>query len=396
MNWTKKNLAFRVILINISVLVLIWFFLEVGNYFANPFNKISHRVQCYYDWIFYNYCPNITDVQRNTRDDGGEVIFTYTNNIGQRVGKLKGDSELNPDNVYIGDSFIQADEMDFDSTFYGRLRKSGYRVAALGYSSWNIIEYREAIEKLSVRGTHYHVFLMPNDINPLYYRSVYAERRADIKRKLDIEIPSGLFSEFRSAYSNSLFKKLILIIKSLPKSRQEKTINLLKSDGFTSERVDDCSPLKKLEEEYKSKLSFDYLVYSKNPICWDEMRAAAAHEALAELEKLVNSVGELNSNLTVYMIPPGWSFSQQNTNGRKADYYSFDDSLIVTTEPLLNFFAHSMPNVNFINLEKLIGGWVDKCGDCKNEFYFSDDGHWTPETHRRLAEYFSKSLNSSR
>ena len=92
------------------------------------------------------------------------------------------------------------------------------------------------------------------------------------------------------------------------------------------------------------------------------------------------------------MTPPGWSFPNQNINGRKSEgYYFFGENIAVTTEPLLNFFAESIPSVRFVSLEALIFDWLRNCDEC--EYYFSDDGHWTPELHFRLSEYFNKSFS---
>ena len=171
MNLTKLFYIIRILSINFLVLIGLWLIVEIINFSINPYNKESNRTRCTYDWILYNYCPNITDVKINTEADGGNVVFSYTNEIGQRVRGLQEKSNRNAKHVFIGDSFLQAEEMDYNLTFYGQLERKN-SVTVFGYSSWNVIQYIEAIKKLSIKNTHYHVFLMPNDINPQYLHSI--------------------------------------------------------------------------------------------------------------------------------------------------------------------------------------------------------------------------------
>ena len=393
MNLTKLFYIIRILSINFLVLIGLWLIVEIINFSINPYNKESNRTRCTYDWILYNYCPNITDVKINTEADGGNVVFSYTNEIGQRVRGLQEKSNRNAKHVFIGDSFLQAEEMDYNLTFYGQLERKN-SVTVFGYSSWNVIQYIEAIKKLSIKNTHYHVFLMPNDINPQYGRSVYYENRNKTKRKESLNIPHGFWVELKKGYSNSLLKKFILAISSKPKTQNQILTSTLTSNDFSVDKVSDCKSLEQLHIQYKKMLGYDYLVYSKLPICWSKKHKIAAEEALQEIVKVQNLVKKLNSDLTVYMIPPGWSFPNQNINGRKTEgYYSFGENIAVTTEPLLNFFATSLPSVKFISLESLIFDWLKNCDEC--EYYFPDDGHWTPEFHYRLSEYLNKSINFS-
>lgn len=393
----------RLTAINILVFIALWLAIEIFNLFYNPFNKESHRITCNYDWIMYNYCPNITDVKINTDDDGGNVVYTYSNEIGQRVRDPETKLKLDVDHVFIGDSFIQAEEIDFDLTFYGRLIEMKHNVTSIGYASWNIIEYREAIKKLSIRNIHYHVFLFPNDIIPNTTRSVYGENRSNKQRKQDVQIPSGFMVDLDRAHVYSIYSKVKKAILTLLPNKTKPSQNLLSepkeilspinSNGFSISRIEDCLPLNQLEKEYKASIGYDYVVYSKAPNCWAKKYKTAANEALIELKKIKKLVMELNSELTVYMIPPGWTFINENTNARKNNNeLFFGDTMKVTTEPLLNFFKNLLPSVKYVSLELIISKWANECGTCKNKFYFSDDGHWTQETHRRLAEYFSNTF----
>ena len=390
MSWIKVLYTFKILIINILIFLALWFFVEIINYFTNPYNKESNRIVCKYKWVAYNYCPNIIDVKKNTKDDGGELIFSYTNNIGQRV-RNPGDGVKNySKNVFIGDSYIQAEEINFENTFFGILDNE-ISLTAIGYSSWNLIQYKNVIRNFSFKNTNYHIFMMMNDVTPNYGRSVYRNYQRPYSRNEDIEIPKGLFAEINKAYKNSLTKK---ISEFSFKKKNSNNLPTLELNNFDINNVYNCSHLETLSDVYKKRLGYDYLVYSKSLKCWEEIYKKAANDALKELYEIKEIVDGLDSNLTIYLIPAGWTFVDQATNGRKRASYFFGDKMTITTEPLFKFFTENLKSVKFVNLEKIFTKWISECiNKCQNKFYFSDDGHWTPIAHKYLAQYFLRILN---
>lgn len=396
MNLNKKILSiFKLLSINITVFLFLWIFIELAYYTMNPMTEKSNRVTCNYEWVLYNYCPNIVDVKVNTVADGASVVLSYTNEYGKRVGSSGVSNIETSKDVFVGDSFIQADEIPYADTFYGILEKRfHFNVLALGYSSWNIIQYKDAISKIAALNATYHVFIMPNDIIPKYHRSVLKERLNEKPKVRNVVIPSGFKVELSKIYRLSLAKQLVTGISSW-KSPQKKHPPLISGDGFTVDTVTECQFLDQLNKEQRHSLGYDYLVYSKVPKCWSKEHINAAEQAVKELKSLTKVIHELNSKVIFYMVPPGWSFANQNTNGRKNNnYYFFDDAMEITTEPLTNYLRTALPNYEFISLEKLIKRKINQCGTCDNLFYFSDDGHWTATTHKLLSDYFSDKLNT--
>lgn len=392
MSWIKVKTIFTVLLINVFVFLFCWVIVELVNFFINPLNRESFRITCNYDWVMYNYCPNAIDVMKNTDADGGNVVFTYANDIGQRVESRSFAFPSNPKHVFVGDSFIQAEEMDFSETFYGRLSDAGLQVSAIGYSSWNVIEYREAITKLAHEGTNYHVFLMPNDFTPAHYRSVYKEKLQNPIRRNDTK-ELGFKDKVLWVYGNSLTKKLLDLRNAQPQKAEVVNLEPLSTILFENEYAMDCQPILELDDSHKNSLGFDYAVFSKHISCWPQLHVDAVNQAIEELELLSIEVKKLNSTLRIYMVPPGWSFANQNTRGRKGNsHYFFGNMTRVTTAPLTKYLAERLPSIEFINLESLMSNWMLGCTNCTDLFYFSDDGHWTPETHRRIADFLKHSF----
>lgn len=395
MNSIKAGNVAKIVGLNLVVFGVMWTAVELVGYFKNPMNKESNRVTCTYDWVLYNYCPDIMDVKVNADGDGGAVVFTHTNGIGQRIRDRGAPANETAKHIFVGDSFVQADEMPYEETFYGILEDT-FDVTAIGYSSWNIVQYRDAIEKLGVENAHYHVFLMPNDVSPTYHRSVYREKQDNPERVVDLSVPAGVAAELAKAWSNSLAVEAFQLAGNLiqPK-KQGNVLQVLNTDKFGADHRYECAALADVPPEYQNAIGYDYLVYAKDPSCWSEVHSEAAAVASDEIGKLAATVSDLNSELTMYMIPAGWSFPNQNTTGRKNNrHYFFDDAMIVTTEPLTDFFATQHASIKFVSLEKLLAEDLQKCGACANEYYYAIDGHWTPTTHRFLADYFSNEVRN--
>ena len=111
----------KIIIVNFFIFCFLWLSLEIFMFLKNPLIKESNRITCNYDWILYNYCPDILDIRINTESDGGEVIEIHTNEIGQRVNPNNKKTNNIIENFFIGDSFIQSDEIAYEILFYGIL-----------------------------------------------------------------------------------------------------------------------------------------------------------------------------------------------------------------------------------------------------------------------------------
>jgi hypothetical protein len=399
--------TFKIIMINIAVFLGLWCVAEIIHYVTNADTYKSKRIVCHYDWVLYGYCPNIIDVNRTSEADGAETVYAYTNAIGQRISLwdyyISG-SELSnktPDHVFIGDSFIQADEMPFSDTFYGQL-KDNYDVEAFGFSSWNIIQYTDIIEKIRFKDTHYHIFVMMNDITPDYDRSVYRQAQENPEKKLDVAMPERSIGDiWADAFQASLFVKTRKMVAGLigqekisedpTATKPEGSWPIMRQDVLNRDTINNCTDLQAIADIWGDYPGYDYAVYAKHHSCWSQTHKDAADAAISALQTLNVLVQSLNSKMTVYLVPAGWSFKNQNTNGRiYADNYFFSADTEVTIEPLFNYLADKMPDIELETMETVLLPMLQECTHCQNIMYLADDGHWTPETHAFLADYFHK------
>ena len=378
----------KVISINVSVFLVLWLVLEAANFLINW--NFSFEKTCGYSWIKYNYCPNLDfDVTTDIRD-GGATVNIITNNIGQRVGGPVNQAVNEYQLVIVGDSFIQAEKLAIEDTFYSQLTDK-YTVSAIGYSSWNVIQYEKAIKKLDARGAHHMVFIMTNDVLPRYYRSTLNDEQTQTAKPFSADRSFSMRETVSRSVTHRLYSYISGNTKLFLKAKLEnwKLPHQFQQNLFSRGNIENCTPLEELSNTRygMERLGFDYLVYSKPERCWPAEYMTAAEKVLDGLESLREFVEvELGGRLTIFSVPAGWAFPNQNTVGRLDHYfYRFPEGMSVTQKPLDDYFLENLKNVDYVPLEPIFADELAKCAQgCKDKLYLPVDGHWTAWTHAFL------------
>ena len=379
MSWIKVSA------INVFVLLGLIVVLELSWTVYDKIFKFNEK--CELDWVLYNYCPNIKTTKLNNVNDGGQLIEIQVDELGGRM-KIGSKSTLQKaHNFIIGDSFIQADEMPYDKTIYGIWNKQAENTAyGLGYSSWNPIQYFDAIKRIGKSNSHYYVFLMTNDVLPNYNRSVISENKNN-----NIVLR---FLKKRNFYKISAsFKEWILSFKRSITSQIENNPVKIISKEFTTQKVNDCSAISQLEGNNNiSKLGFDYLVFSKKYDCWPEIHRKSFDEfssIIEDIEKYV--LTNLTSEITFVWVGAGWAHKNQNSISRQWVQYGFSPSISITQKGLVDAFRKRFTKNNILDTEEIISSDLTLCfEDCVDKYFYAIDGHWTPYTHSLILTKLNK------
>lgn len=370
MNWIKVSI------INLTVFVSLIFLIEIVYAFYNNFNRGE---KCELNWIKYNYCPNIKTKKKNNPSDGGEIINIEVDKLGGRISK-NGISTLETAEFFlIGDSFIQADELDYNNTIYGKLNSiSPGSTYALGYASWNPIQYLKAIKKINKKNAHYFIFLFTNDITPSYSRSVYSEIK-NFKNDSYFKFVNELFT-----YKAFRLIKKEFFLKEIVNENKNKFNFKDQELDFSSQEINNCDPLFKIENtEYKKTEGYDYLVFSKNYNCWPKLHQKAYKEFYIKMNEIVPYVrNTLQSKLSIVWVVAGHAFSNQNSIGRNSYEFQFNIGMEISQRGLVEKFSNDFKDLNIIDTEPIIKNELYKCkNNCTDKFFFTSDGHWTANTH---------------
>ena len=383
MSWIKLFGTNFIVFCSLIVIVECGYFLY-DNFFRE-------RVRCEPEWVLYNYCPNITAQRINHEADGGLLINIEVDENGSRV-PLGGKSNLNSANrILIGDSFIQADEMNYSDTLYGRFNtEQPGSTYALGYSSWNPIQYLSAIKRVGQKNSNYYVFLMTNDVSPRFSRSVYREART---QQLKLYLSKSFAFKAYKALS-PIKRQLVSQLTENTDQNEVRSISL--KNNFDINSVDQCHALDRfIGTNYAQELGFDYLVFAKAYTCWPQKHKEAYGEfssAVRALERYVTN--DLSSTVNFVWVTAGWAFSNQNSIGRMNSIYRFDPNERITQQGLTRRFIKDFPDAKVVDTELLISDKLAQCNNgCSNEFFYSVDGHWTPRTHNLLFEYIRNEYN---
>lgn len=381
-NMTKKNNFSLILIINFIIFIILWIFVELIYFGYKNYNT----VQCNPSWILYNYCPNIKYEKVNNLEDGGDIIQISVDENGSRVSNKNFDI-INKAKVFIiGDSFVQADEISYEKTVYGKLNSlEQFSTYSLGYSSWNPIQYFDAVKKINKLDSEYIIFLFANDVHPGYIRSVYGEINSE--------------KNFKNRLSHLLCYKILKFLRDqFNVIDDEKVIHEqlgFFSNKFTISEINNCDPLNRIKNSsYSKKLGFDYIVYSKSYNCWPE-KHKIAYEAFAKIIRQINHhiKNKLHSNISYIWVPAGWAFKDQNSMGRMNSRYFFSNDIEITQQGLTNKFKSDFNDYEIIDMELILHNKLNNCKlRCKDKYYYPLDGHWKPDTHEILSHELIKKI----
>ena len=137
--------------------------------------------------FIYGSCPHNTYL-RDPGPDYPSMLATTscTDSAGFRIDCMRGQKIFDRSNYHtflIGDSFIQAEELDYSKSVYGLINNSPNspytKAYGFGFSSWNTRQYLKAIKAINKKRSNYDIYLFANDITPSYDRSTYGEVNAE-------------------------------------------------------------------------------------------------------------------------------------------------------------------------------------------------------------------------
>ena len=344
--------------------------------------------------FIYGSCPDNT----YTKDPGSDypsmlATTSCTDSAGFRIDCKHGQKIFNRSNYHtflIGDSFIQAEQLDYSKSVYGLINNSPTspyaKAYGFGFSSWNTRQYLQAIKAINKKCSNYDIYLFANDITPRYSRSTYEEVNTESsKSKQALNSFSFKIKKFLSKSITA--RKILQIFKRVDASTSNSRSDYWKHHKTAS--FDKCpSSLVQNNIDKFSPLARDYIMYSYSYQCWDDIQKEAYDLVKADLKKIINHSNLLNSELRVIFFPPGFSFSDENTPGRLHKTYDIPDDVSLRLFGLRAKLSEDFKD-SLVDVEDALYAEIDQykknCKrDCSNSFYFGHDGHFTKEGHAFL------------
>jgi len=368
----------KIVSVNLMFLGVILVFSLVG---AEIYLRTG-QVRCDRDDTTYGYCPEVNYIRDVTLEDiKYNEVKIFTDKYGGRIPNPGVKSEpQNADVVLIGDAFIQAGAIPYEQTIYGLL-SSQTNVYALGYLSWNLIQFHRAAKLVNAKQATYLVFIGVNDFNPNDSRSVYGELRAN---ETALSLTKTIVKNSKTAVT--IYGKMKKIYWRTSENSKMETVALVASSHY-----EDCAALATIPESYKKKFGYSFLMYTKHPNCWDAVHTKSmdlAIDRIRRIEKYVNE--QLQSSVTFFLVPGGWSFEREYTAGRQTKFYEFPSDIRISQRGIADYI-NSKTDQNVVDLEAVLGEGLERyrrnCPTCSDIFYLKHDGHWTANAHRYMAKW---------
>ena len=371
----KRELKFIAIIFILLIIFLDLIFMKILG------NKFSYKSVCYDEITVYNYCKNSVHINYlDEKEINKKLIKTYIDE--NRIPYVKGGSKILPSKaniLIIGDSFVQADEIETSKRIAEQFNKNDLTAINLGFSSWSPFQYNRLLKKnIYEKNATFLIFLMTNDFLPNYRYSTinFSEKKSLIfKIKRFLKKNSFIFS------SISKIKKNLL-------NQEASSRNYVKiTDNLNIGNSNDCSLINKYENKV-SNLILDYIYFSKSEKCWSQKHKESVDHAV----NLINDINNLifpTQKVYFILVPPGWSIKDENLEGKTLGYSKIDKNVTITQVGLSNYLEKKV--TNFYDLEPVLVKLKEKYPK-SNSLYFSRDGHWTELTHGLIFKWLKEIL----
>ncbi len=346
--------------------------------------NISTNIGCLDKRLHHKACPNGLHFTKLHPEDGGGTISNFYNNQGIRT------SESNPKlrkkidfsvvkNFFIGDSFLEADEVTFDKTLSSVFNKlSGENSLQLGYSSWAPIQYVRVFEGKNLsKNSNIYMFLYINDFFPAGGNLFYHLMLNDVDS--DFEFPDSYYLKTHS--------KLYAMWAKFTNASEKFKKELIKIH-LTSENAK-CNDLVTYRDKFHPEL-FQYMVFNFKFTCWPDDFKSSVDSVVTEIKKFETKLQQKNVNLHVFQIPHPFSFSDETSLGRAYSPLNLHQDSKIYYSGLTKYLEKHLGNSLYTDLYQFITNVKNKS---LVQFYLPFNGHLNETAHELIAKYIFENYN---
>ena len=380
-------------------------------------SNVIDYISCKNEITYYGYCPKTTAINRMAPEDGGKWIKNHVNLSGVRVEtpiEMASSTNFESYAIYVtGDSFVQADEVEFRETVgYWIQQTTGRPTLHHGYSSWAPVQYMNYLTSIDFKkDDDVIVFLNLADLTPFshnsnhYWRTKYENELVNGNLRFVLSDEDKEQNKLNTGYGKWIDRSILIRLYSTAKKRLESFttaergveqfeiykdwVNYQSFNEVIAQVRDDCQSL---AEKYSkiSPATRDFLVYAFAEKCWPNTFKPAYKSAIVDLLALSNHVKKRQANLYVVLFPMGWSFLGEGIIGKQHPYYAMGPDAVITTLGILPALKRDLPDANVLEVENLL---KEQNLSTENDLYFSVDGHWTPKAQKIIGDYLGQLLS---
>lgn len=333
--------------------------------------------------VFKDYKPNSTFIRKPSPQDSFSVVINSINSMGIRgpeIGPKKHYRVIN-----IGDSFIQADEVQFEDTFGQKLNsffKNKIEFISHGLGSYSPTPefswiYHKAIP---LEINEVNLFLCINDFFRL---DVYGSSDAYYRQ----------FAHYQNnvpiSYKVSSTKEFSAIREFLKKSDLVRLLYMT----FTKFNT---KALQVVPEDEDQTLLNEFIWFSQSEDTWPNELRTSFMQVIEVIKNMKEFLKQKNIKLNITLVPVGFRYDNENVPGKHSPTYNFKQGQIITQNGLENALIDfsNKQNITYINLTKYFD-------EAKTQhptiLLFNEmDGHWNKNGHDVVFQALKKHYEFSR
>jgi len=356
----------------------------IDQYLNKTLNYEKNRatgILCPDNYTIYGYCKEKNLQVKNL--DTNEFINLYIDENKIEYDLNQGPFKIsNSDFIIIGDSMIQADEINITHRMGQSLRNKGYQSIEIGYSSWNPYQYERLLDKYNFNeNSTFFIFLFWNDFSSNYNMSYFQtyKKYGDSYPKKNKKITSkfkvlSIYLIEHSFFIRSLFD-IYNNLNEVEDLNKKTKVTIL--DNHNKGNHLDCNYVDNMEP---NSLIYDIISFSKDSSCWSELLNLSVNETIKSLHRFEEKI-PLNSKVFYILAPAGHAFKNENTIGRSNEWFSVPNDISITQIGLKNRLQKEF---TIIDLEDILKSQKNTAQ--KDFYYFPKDGHWTKNSHKEIGE----------
>ncbi len=311
--------------------------------------------------VHHDFLPSVSSVIKPPKNENFKPVNMEINSFGIRGPQLKAKGLYRV--INIGDSFIEAREVNFEDTLGERLNvyfKGKMEFISHGIGSWApTTEFSWIYHKgIGLKPDEVNLFLCVND----FYRSDVYGRTDECYRKdaiYDGIIPVG----YRFSYSRSSPPSLLHIHRFIPFRHR------IKLYVFITKRIMSLPFVKKPVIE-------EMILLSKDENEWPQDLKKNVDSTIDVVLNLNNFLLSKNIKLNVLMVPLGYAWENEAVHA-----YDWNPTFPVTQEGIEQYLRKKLKaqGVRYIELRKSFSSYKKK--NHKDLLFNSIGGHWNSKGH---------------
>lgn len=392
----KTNFCINILLVFFSIIFSLILseiflrFLEIKN--LKIMNTEGKSILLSSPEYHHDYRPNQVFTNYSSKYDEFGPVENVINSFGIRGPEIpeKEDGEYRI--LLLGDSFIQAEEIEYEKTAGEILSKmsgeKNIKVIQHGMSSWSpLLELNWFSKKgLKLKPDLVVIFLCINDFYSSYSGSDLTYTKQAV---FDSD---GLPLSFRLEKTGNLrllglLRKFInsLFVNSINYTQQEIDYLLKIDKDLLNSTLNSKIP----ERSENSELVRDIIRLSRPVELWDEETIKEVSLSLKYLDGIKKITDDNNISLAITLVPLGWNVSKdENIEGRK--HYGFSNITIPMggIEDKIKRYC-SENKVDYIDFFTAFKNFIE---DSDQKLFLVSDGHWSDLGHKVAAEVIYKYL----